>query len=187
MIQEGLIMTQIKLNKSSLSQERKKLSNYKQFLPSLDLKRQKLLVEKNKADSELKKIKAEIDVLEKEIAKKLPMIAVAEVDLNNLVRIESVDIQSENVVGVRLPRLSKLKFTTTSYSYFNTPHWLEGYISSLKQMLELRIRLNIAEMRVKSLDKSLQIVTQRKNLFEKVLIPKTTDIIRYIQIFLADN
>jgi V/A-type H+-transporting ATPase subunit D len=180
-------MTQLKLNKSSLSQERKKLRNYKQFLPSLDLKRQKLLIEKNKSESEFKKIKQEMETFEKEMSRKLPMLAVKDINLEQFVKIKSVEKGRENIVGVKLPTLSKINFTIMPYSYFNTPHWIDNFIKYLQKNIEIQIRLNIASERVKCLNKSLQVVTQRKNLFEKVLIPKATNDIRYIQIFLADS
>lgn len=180
-------MTQIKLNKSSLSMEQKNLRNYKQFLPSLDLKRRKLLVERNKAHNEFAQIKQQIDQAYQQLGDKFPMLANSEIDMTNLLSIEVVETANENIVGVNLPTFNKIQFKVIDYTFFNSPHWLDNFIYELKKIIELRIRLQIAEQRTHLLDKSLQTVTQRKNLFEKVLIPKTITVIRTIQIFLADN
>ena len=116
------------------------------------------------------------------------MLATAhEIKLDDLVMIKSIEIKKENIVGVNLPVVNKINFTTKDYDLFNTSHWVDNFISELKTVIELKIRMGIAQQRVELLEKSLQIVTQRTNLFEKVLIPKTVDNIHDIQIFLADN
>lgn len=51
------IMSQIKLNKASLSLEQKNLKNYQRFLPSLELKRKKLLSEPNRVDAQINELK----------------------------------------------------------------------------------------------------------------------------------
>src|SRR5690349_19204231 len=115
-------MTQIKTNKSVLSQEQKKLKNYKQFLPALELKRLKLLVEKNKAKIELEKIIKDSNQEELRVSEKLPMVSDAEINLEGLVKIESTNIKNENIVGVRLPLITSIQFKIADYTYFNTPH-----------------------------------------------------------------
>lgn len=180
-------MAQIKLNKSALSQERKKLQNYRQFLPSLDLKRLKILAEKVKAEQETEKAGLDVQAIENEISNKLPMAAVSGINIENLVKIQSVAIRDENVVGVKMPMLLSLKFANVNYPYFNTPPWFDTYSLCVRNLIEARLRHAISLRRLRCLDEALRTVTQRKNLFEKVLIPRSTNAIRYIQIFLADN
>lgn len=180
-------MAQVKLNKSSLSQEKKNLKSYSQFVPSLDMKRRKVLLEKNKAYDEFAAIKKNLAGKEKEIANNFPMIADQSFDLNNLIKVESTTISDENIVGVRLPQVKQINFNEKKYEYFNSPVWLDDFVIALKNLIEMKIRLQNANARILLLDKALKTVTQRKNLFEKVLIPKTKKMIRYIQIFLADN
>lgn len=179
-------MPQVKLNKSSLSREQKNLRNYKQFLPSLDLKRQKLLIEKNKGKTEFEKANLELSELEQKIGAKYPMAA-GDFNFDDLLKIDAVEINKENIVGVVVPVFSSIKFNITDYTYFNTPHWLDGFIQDVMKIIEMRLRTKVAGEKLQSLEKALQIVTQRKNLFEKVLIPKTQKNIRYIQIFLSDH
>lgn len=180
-------MSKIKLNKSSLSQGQKDLKNYKQFLPSLDLKRKKILIEKNKVVAEIAKIKNNIIIIKKQIGERLPMLASTELPLKDLLKIQAINTGVENIVGVKLPTFKNIEFAVTEYTYFNSPFWLEYFIANAKKLIELNIQLQMGEQRVNLLEKSLQTVTQRKNLFEKVLIPKTITDIRTIMIFLADN
>lgn len=180
-------MPQVKLNKSSLSLEQKNLKNYKQFLPSLDLKRQKLLIEKNKADHDLQSAQHHLKQLEARLGANYPMAAVAELNLDNLLTIESVLIEHQNIVGVTVPILKEIKFNRLPYAYFNTPHWLDSFREDLITVIQLKISLQLGNEQVDALNRALQVVTQRKNLFEKVLIPRSSSRIRTIQIFLSDN
>src|SRR5579871_3841158 len=99
-MQRRCILTQVKLNKSSLSHEQKNLKNFKQFLPSLDLKRRKLLIEKNKASTEFEKIKRETTMMIENLGNKFPMIADSEININNLLKINTIETKDENIVGV---------------------------------------------------------------------------------------
>ena len=46
-------MAKVAINKSSLKQQRDRLTLFRRFLPSLDLKRQQLLTEQKKAQQQL--------------------------------------------------------------------------------------------------------------------------------------
>jgi V/A-type H+-transporting ATPase subunit D len=54
-------------------------------------------------------------------------------------------------------------------------------------MLELKIRLKVDKKRVEILQQAVKKVTQRVNLFDKVLIPRAQRNIRKIRIFLSDT
>ena len=53
-------------------------------------------------------------------------------------------------------------------------------------MLELKVRLQIAQRRLAILDAAVKKVTQRVNFFDKILIPRAKQTIQKISIFLAD-
>lgn len=180
-------MAQIKLNKSSLSREVKNLKNYDQFLPSLDLKRRKLLAVKMETIREYAEIEAEISDIERQIKSRLPMACYDAIKLEELINVNNVVLQTENVVGVRLPVCNEVEFSISKYSYFNTPFWVDEYIELMKKAIISKIKIKVAKTRIELIEKSLIIVTQRKNFFEKVLIPKTKNTIRNIQLFLSDN
>ena len=61
-----------------------------------------------------------------------------------------------------------------------------GLAMLLRDMLELRIRVQVEERRLTLLDAAIKTVTQRVNLFDKVLIPRTRENIRRIRISLSD-
>ncbi len=180
-------MAQIKLNKASLSLEQKNLKNYQRFLPSLELKRKKLLSERGRVDTQVNELRQKKEALEHSIQNDLPMVASTMNILSKLIEIKEIAIAEENIVGIKLPVLRTIIFYPIDYVYFNTPQWFERLITVLTEKIELQLRLQIAMERQRRLAKSIQTVTQRKNLFEKILIPKALNNIRLIQIFLADN
>jgi V/A-type H+-transporting ATPase subunit D len=54
-------------------------------------------------------------------------------------------------------------------------------------MLELKMQLQIDSRRLEILEKAVKKITQRVNLFDKVLIPRAQKNIKKIHIFLSDT
>ncbi len=179
-------MTRLSLNKSTLSNQVKQLKAYQSFLPSLDLKRRQLLAEQNKANEELAEIRQRLHTLEPLIAQQIPMLANEQLDLMGLVQVKQVDLVEENVMGTHLPKLNRLDVSVQNYSFLAKPIWVDSLVELLKEALEIRIRIQVAERRVELLNQAARTVTQRVNLFDKVLIPQTRENIKKIQIYLAD-
>ncbi len=179
-------MARLSLNKSTLSKQIKQLKAYQSFLPSLDLKRRQLLAEQNKANEELAEIRQRLHTLEPLIAQQIPMLANEQLDLNGLVKVEHVDLVEENVMGTRLPKLNRLDVSVHDYSFLAKPIWVDSLVELLKEALEIRIQIQVAQRRVELLNRAARTVTQRVNLFDKVLIPQTRQNIKKIQIYLAD-
>ena len=179
-------MAKLQLNKSSLAQEARSLQNYERFLPSLDLKRQQLMAERARATTLLKETKEAIDALRLQVAHTLPMLANREIDLSDLAKIKRVDIGTESVVGTRLPTLEKVEIAIGHYAFLAKPHWVDSVAALLSEMLKLRMRLQVEERRLVVLDGEVKKITQRVNLFDKVLIPGAQANIKRIRIYLSD-
>ncbi|MCF7996806.1 MAG: V-type ATP synthase subunit D [Chromatiaceae bacterium] len=179
-------MAKVSLSKSSLSQQSQQLKSYQQFLPSLDMKRKQLMGERARAQAEQRELVARLEAVRQRVAETLPMLAIEEIDLSQLVRIEQVELGRENRMGTWLPTLAELKIAVRSYGYLSKPHWIEPLVDKLREALRLRIELLLAEQRLALLDQAVRTVTQRVNLFDKVLIPRTRANIKRIRIALSD-
>lgn len=179
-------MSKLSLTKSGLQKERNQLNLYERVLPSLDLKREQLTIELSRAKRELDLKAVEIEELKSKVSEQVPMIANSEIPLSGLVNIDTVEYEEENVVGVNLPVLKSVKYLEQDYSLLAKPHWVDVYVKCLKQIIQLRLELELASERVKVLEKSVRRITQRVNLFDKVLIPSAKENIKRIQIFLGD-
>ncbi len=179
-------MARLQLSKSALARERKSLKTYERFLPSLDLKRQQIMAERMKAARRLAATRREIDACRKEAGEKIPMLANRDIDLTNLAKISDVTLDVENVVGTRLPRLKEVQVEVRDYALMGKPVWVDAAAEMLRRMLELRVRVQVEERRLAMLEQALKIVTQRVNLFDKVLIPRARQNIKRIRIYLSD-
>lgn len=179
-------MARVQLSKSALAREQKNLETYKRFLPSLDLKRQQVMAERSKAARQLVETRFLLDKHLKATGEQLPMLANREVDLTDLVKIRDVTLDEENLVGTHLPRLQAIKFEVRDYALMGKPIWVDAAVDTLQQMLELRVRVQVEERRLALLEVAVKTITQRVNLFDKVLIPQAKQNIKRIQIYLSD-
>jgi len=179
-------MAKVALNKSALAQQNRQLKIYRRFLPALDLKRRQLIAERNKTRRAVAELNAKINARETRIGETLPMLANESVDLTGLVRVTDVQLEQENVLGAQLPKLGRIEMETADYGFLTTPHWVDNVAMELRIVLEWRVRLQIEQRRLALLEQALQKITQRVNLFDKVLIPRTQEQIKRIQIYLAD-
>jgi len=179
-------MARLALNKSSLSKLSRQLVTFEKFLPSLDLKRKQLMAERARAQGALQRTGQEMATLRESIAGRLPMLSNREVELADLVQLKTARLGEENVVGTRLPVLQAVEVQLRDYGYLEKPHWVDRLSVELTRMLELHVRLTIEQRRVALLEEAVRKVTQRVNLFEKVLIPRAKEHIRKIRIYLSD-
>jgi V/A-type H+-transporting ATPase subunit D len=179
-------MAKLTLSKSGLQKQREDMRLYERVLPSLDLKRMQLSAELKRARQQLAEAEAEVETLNKRVADQLPMLANRAIDVSGLVQVESFQIEEENLVGVKLPALVEVKCTVRPYSMLAKPHWVDVLVDQLKQMVEQKTRVQVAAERVRLLEQAERRITQRVNLFDKILIPTAKKNIQKIQIYLAD-
>lgn len=179
-------MAKLSLNKSQLKKENDQLKLFKKVLPSLELKRMQLTSVLSKAQVQLLKDQTEVEQLIDTVAEQLPMLANRQFILAYLVKLKSVQVNEENVVGVRLPSLGSIDFDMSDYSMLAKPHWVDVFVDRLKEMITKRLVVKISEERVAKLGHAVRRITQRVNLFEKILIPTAMKNIQRIRIFMGD-
>ncbi|MGR9086138.1 MAG: V-type ATP synthase subunit D [Gammaproteobacteria bacterium] len=180
-------MASLSLNKSALHRESEKLKRYAQYLPSLDLKRRKLIADRYQASVKLEHTQKAIRQCRSFIVENLSMISDPGVDLSGLVQVSTIKVGVEHVMGNPMPVLEHLTIDINPYSLLGQPHWVDQAVVQLKLMLELQIQLRIEQKRMVVLEGAVKKVTRRVNLFEKVLIPRTEMNIKKIRIFLSDS
>ncbi len=178
------------LNKTTLKRKRDQAKLYRRFLPSLELKRQQLQVAWRKSKSELAELQADIRRVGNQLQSLYPLIGGSTINVAEMahwVRVAEVEIGRENVVGTAVPKLIGLHLEVDQYSRLAMPFWVDSLVDALQQMVQLQVRMKIAEERADALGAALRRVTQRVNLFDKVLIPSAEKDIRRIVIFLSDQ
>lgn len=179
-------MATLALNKSVLKRERERLARFRRFLPSLDLKRKQLVAEFNRARKALAERAQEMERFLEDKGNLMALLGASGMDLSGLVRARSVKIKDENILGVNVPSVEKAEFQVAEYSTLARPFWVDFLAEAVKGMALLRIRRQVEAERVNRLQRAVRRITQRVNLFEKVLIPSAQRNIQRISVFLAD-
>ncbi len=179
-------MSRLSLTKASLTRQKGLLKTYHDVLPSLDLKRRQLSAERDQASQSVKALVERLRFLEEDVGRVCPMLAHPEILLDGLVRLTDVRVGEENLMGTRLPRVDRVSVAVAEYGLLSLPFWVDRVVEFLKDALHTRIELQVAEQRLERLREAERTVTQRFNLFDKVLIPRTRGTIKRITIYLAD-
>lgn len=179
-------MAKLALNKSTLNHENQRLKSFRQFVPALDLKRKQILAARMKSRRVLEQLQQDEHQINASVAEQIPMLAQTRLDLNSLIRIQRVEHQLDNLVGIELPRVARVELDRAQYSRLAMPQWVDRAVDLMGQMLELKVLQQVERVRLERLEEALQKTTQRLNLFDKVLIPRTESNIRRIRIALSD-
>jgi len=180
-------MARLPLNQTSLHSQSKRLAAYVKFLPSVDLKRRQLIAERNKAIRTLDERRRQLETVMERVAKELPMLTGGPEDLDSLMKVSGSEVIEENLMGVRLPVLKDVRFDRRPYALLARPHWIDRLVDFLVDAMELELQCQIDAERLRILEEAVRKSTQRFNLFDKVLIPRTRANIRQIQLFLSDQ
>ncbi len=180
-------MPKIKLTKGELKKQRDALKQYKRYLPTLQLKKQQLqmgilrqgnIIEERKRSEAIKITAAE---------PWLGLLSEPHADLRPWILPQETVCGTKNIAGVDLPVFERINFVPAEYDLFLTPLWFDFAVEALKDIISLREEIKVIEKGIVILKHELRIITQRVNLFEKVKIPETEDIIRLIKIYIGDQ
>jgi V/A-type H+-transporting ATPase subunit D len=87
---------------------------------------------------------------------------------------------------VRLPVVEDIEIIRKPYGRLVRPHWVDAFVDRLAAALRLRIEVGVAKQRLELIEAAVIKVTQRVNLFDKVLIPQAEANIRRILVYLGD-
>ncbi|GAB4278058.1 MAG: V-type ATP synthase subunit D [Candidatus Rifleibacteriota bacterium] len=178
----------IKKTRPELLKQRRKLSMFQRFLPTLVLKKQQI-------QSEILKVRAECARLDREMADRIAQInSWASLfseslpgPITRLVEVRDIQRGIRNVAGIKLPVLKRVEYEVKDFSQLATPPWVDAGLKFLKELMELRETVKVLHEQERLLQQELRKVTQRVNLFEKVMIPSAKENIRIIRIALAEE
>jgi V/A-type H+-transporting ATPase subunit D len=178
-------MAKLKKTKNELKAQREALQRYERFLPTLELKKQQLQREVRRAEAELRRRGDRRDELLAGLRSWAGLLTTLP-QLSDYVRVEGLDVETVNVAGVNVPVLAGVRIAAPAIDYFATPAWLDDAVAVLGELVRLRAELHVLERRRDLLAEELRLTSQRVNLFEKVMIPRTLDNIRVVRIALGD-
>ncbi|BFM08728.1 V-type ATP synthase subunit D [Halioxenophilus aromaticivorans] len=180
-------MARLLLSKHTLASERKKLMAYQRFLPALDLKRQQLRQAQKQCQIEYDALCRELEEVMATVKNQLPMLSALRFSISDLVSVGQVSVESRSQMGVILPHVVEYGATVIPRPPMVNAPWL-GYLQQqLLTAIQLRVALKVKKQQLVLLRAAVVKTTQRVNLFDNVLIPRTSSNIKRIQVYLGDR
>lgn len=180
-------MAKVKLTKNELKKQKDALKMYSRYLPTLLLKKQQLQSEIQKVKEKEQAALAKRQELYSEVEKWVALFGAKEELPLNCLTIKEIKKGSTNIAGVTIPTYEGANFELSPYNLFTSSLWVDKAISSLKDIVLCDLEFEVLEEQVRLLSNELKVTTQRVNLFEKVKIPQTKEIIKRITIYLGDQ
>ena len=178
----------IKLTWTELRQQRNALARFELYLPTLQLKQQQLQSAILKARQEHDRVKQAAEASEEKISTYRAVFNdPAGINVSNLSEPEEIKTATANIAGVQVPVFESAAFPQPTYSLFSTPPWVDQAMADLRERNLNLAELEIVGRKLTLLDAELKKVTQRVNLFEKIIIPQAREHIRRIRIALGDR
>ncbi|EPP34705.1 V-type ATPase, D subunit [Chlamydia ibidis] len=180
---------QIKLTKNAYRSEKTKLARLEMYLPTLKLKKSLLQVETQNAIRNTEKCMEDYEQARDMVYAFAPLFSIPlYVDaVVNSFKVDRVVKEYENITGVEVPVVRDVVLMQTSYSLLDTPIWMDTLIASIKELVLSKVYVEVAKEKQDILERELRSVSIRVNLFEKKLIPETTQAMKKIAIFLSDR
>ena len=179
-------MPKIKLTKNELKKQKESLKRFTRYLPTLELKKQQLLVEVRNVQREVREIENEIKKLENDVDKWIDVFG-EDVSIQDLFEIKEVNTTTDNIAGIDVPIFKDLNIETEEYDLMKYPLWVDFGLEAVKKIIKLKTKIDILHEQQNILESELRITIQRINLFDKIKIPESRDNIKKIRIFLGDQ
>ena len=179
-------MAKIKLTKNELKKQKDDLKRFNRYLPTLILKKQQLQMEIQKVEHQHLEKQQELNRLKEKVSVWVDVFG-EEVDIENLVKLKTINTDLGNVAGIDIPIYTGVEFEDISYDLFYIPLWVDAAVNELIKIYEISAEMKVLDEQIQLLREELRITSQRVNLFEKVKIPESRRNIRVIQIFLGDQ
>lgn len=178
----------VKLTKNELRIQQTRLTQFKRYLPTLQLKKAMLQFEVSLVYIEIGKLKEEFALIRSEVENFSPfLLEKVACDVVQYADVLHVKKRYENIAGVEIPIMERVVFREPEYFLFDTPVWTDRATELLRLFVIAREKISIAEEKRRALEKELREVSIRVNLFEKILIPRAQENIKKIRIFLGDQ
>lgn len=177
-------MSRLRITKAELALRKQQLAGYQRALPSLELKRQQLVIDLAAAQATSARLAGEAERLIGR-AGDLGFAADEDVAIAPLIALAGVTRGSETRLGILLPVIDRIEWAPLPPPDAYPP-WVDAAIGIARALAEARLRHEVAEARADRLDQALRKTIQRINLLQQILMPQAKRDIAKIGTFLAD-
>ncbi len=171
-------------NKTSMQSLNKQLKIRLRALPTIKNKESALRMEVKKAKNTVHELE---NSLEREIKKHDHIITLWNEFDPNILKLDSVEIETKKIAGVKTPVLKDIRYTVKDYSLFDSPVWFPEGVEILKKITSIALEREIFSVKTGLLEKARRKTTQKVNLYEKVQIPGFEEAVLKIKRFMEDE
>ena len=171
-------------NKTSMQSLNKQLKIRLRALPTIKNKESALRMEVKKAKNTVHELE---NSLEREIKKHDHIITLWNEFDPNILKLDSVEIETKKIAGVKTPVLKDIRYTVKDYSLFDSPVWFPDGVEILKSITSIALEREIFSVKTGLLEKARRKTTQKVNLYEKVQIPGFEEAVLKIKRFMEDE
>ncbi len=178
----------IKKTRPELLKQRQQLNRFERFLPTLTLKKQQIQSEILRVRNEVRKLDEKMAEIISQSGEWLLLFSESMPGpVTRFVKVKNIQRGFRNVAGIDLPVVSSVEYEIDDFSRLATPAWLDSGLEFVKSLMEIREQVKVLHEQEALLQQELRKVTQRVNLFEKVMIPNSKNNIKLIRIALAEE
>jgi len=174
----------LKLTKNQLKKEKDALKMFQRYLPMLQLKKQQLQLELARIKKQREEREGIIKQARAEVEGWIEVFAQS--SLKGWLTVKKINTTVGNVAGVEIPVFQEAEIEKKPYDFMQTPLWVDFALEKIEAILREKAALSVLKRQEELVGEELRIATQRVNLFEKVMIPRTQENIRVIKIYLGD-
>ncbi|MCD6134067.1 MAG: V-type ATP synthase subunit D [Candidatus Omnitrophica bacterium] len=174
----------LKLTKNQLKKEKDALKMFQRYLPMLQLKKQQLQLELARIKKQREEREGIIKQARTEVEGWIEVFAQS--SLKGWLTVKKINTTVGNVAGVEIPVFQEAEIEKKPYDFMQTPLWVDFALEKIEAILREKAALSVLKRQEELVGEELRIATQRVNLFEKVMIPRTQENIRVIKIYLGD-
>lgn len=180
-------MAKFKLTKNEQKKQKDRLKMFTRYLPTLQLKKQQLQTEIRSIEARAAAVFERKRQLEADFRDWIAVFGDSFELKPEWIKIRSIRRGEGNIAGIRIPVFESVDFVETRYDLYLTPLWIDKAIVKMKEVIALDMEIKVLNEQIAVLSRELRTATQRVNLFEKVKIPETREIIKKISIYLGDQ
>lgn len=180
-------MAKFKLTKNEQKKQKDRLKMFTRYLPTLQLKKQQLQTEIRSIEARAAAVFERKRQLEADFRDWIAVFGDSFELKPEWIEIRAICRGEGNIAGIRIPVFESVDFVETRYDLYLTPLWIDKAIVKMKEVIALDMEIKVLNEQIAVLSRELRTATQRVNLFEKVKIPETREIIKKISIYLGDQ
>lgn len=180
-------MAKFKLTKNEQKKQKDRLKMFTRYLPTLQLKKQQLQTEIRSIEARAAAVFERKRQLETDFRDWIAVFGDSFELKPEWIEIRAIRRGEGNIAGIRIPVFESVDFVETRYDLYLTPLWIDKAIVKMKEVIALDMEIKVLNEQIAVLSRELRTATQRVNLFEKVKIPETREIIKKISIYLGDQ